>query len=132
MVESDKDESPCSKPGCGQSGCRQSVKVVEDYRSAYPDPLKLSKGDRVEVEARDCEWPGWLWATDTSGRAGWVPVSYLRVTGDAGELLRDYDATELDARDGEQVHILEQEGGWALCRKHNGCVGWLPEGVLAT
>ena len=108
-----------------------SARVIEDYKSAYPDPLRLSKGDRVAVEERECEWPGWLWATDTSGKAGWIPAAYLSVTGDAGELLRDYDATELDARDGEAVHVLERESGWALCRKTDGSVGWLPAGVLA-
>ena len=84
------------------------------------------------MEARECEWPGWLWATDASGRAGWIPAAYLGVSGDAGELLRDYDATELDARAGDAVEVLERESGWALCRKTGGAVGWLPAGVLAT
>jgi len=109
----------------------ESARVIEDYQSAYPDPLKLSKGDRVTVEARECEWPGWLWATDSSGRAGWIPAAHLSVTGGDGELLRDYDATELNARAGDAVQILERESGWALCGKTDGAVGWLPEGVLA-
>jgi hypothetical protein len=131
VVESDKDESTCRKPGCGQSGCNQSVKVIEDYQSAYPDPLKLSKGDRIKVEFRECEWPGWLWATGPSGISGWIPAAYLSVTGDTGELLRDYDATELDARAGDWVRILERESGWVFCRKSNDTEGWLPEGILA-
>jgi len=110
----------------------ESARVIEDYQSAYPDPLRLAKGDRVTVEARECEWPGWLWATDASGRAGWIPAAYLGVSGDVGELLRDCDATELNARAGDAVEILERESGWALCRKTDGAVGWLPEGVLAT
>jgi hypothetical protein len=108
-----------------------TARVIEDYESAYPEPLRLNKSDRVRVEERECEWPGWLWATDNSGRSGWIPATYLSVEDDAGELLRDYDAAELDARAGEVVQILERESGWARCRKTDGSVGWLPEGVLA-
>jgi uncharacterized protein YgiM (DUF1202 family) len=108
----------------------ESARIIKSYESAYPDPLELKQGERVAVEARECEWPGWLWATDKSGRAGWIPETYLTVSGPAGELLRDYDATELDAEAGDTVEILEREGGWARCRKTDGIVGWLPEEVL--
>ncbi len=106
------------------------ARIIKIYRSAYPDPLKLRKGDRVTVEARECEWPGWLWATDSSGRAGWIPEAWLSVSGTAGELLRNCDATELDAEAGDTVEILERESGWVRCRKKDGAVGWLPENVL--
>jgi hypothetical protein len=131
LEQSDKDEPACCKPGCSRSSCNQSARVIEDYQSAYPDPLRLGKGDRIKVEVRECEWPGWLWATGASGKAGWVPAAYLSVTGETGELLRDYDATELDARAGDSVLVMERESGWVFCRKTNGSEGWLPEGILA-
>ena len=104
----------------------ESARVIEDYESAYPDPLRLRKGERVAVEERECEWPGWLWATDSSGRAGWIPAAYLSVSDDAGELLRDYDATELSVRTSEELVVEKEESGWLWCTNRAGQHGWVP------
>ena len=108
----------------------ESARVIKNYTSAYKEALNLIKGESVTVEPRECEWPGWLWATDREGRSGWVPEAYLNVTDATAELLCDYDATELDAEAGDAVEILERQSCWALCRKTDGTVGWRPEDVL--
>jgi uncharacterized protein YgiM (DUF1202 family) len=108
----------------------ESARVIKSYRSEYPDPLKLTQGESVTLEPRECEWPGWLWATDREGKTGWIPEAYVSVTDATGELLRDYDATELDAEAGDTVEVLEQESGWARCKKADGVTGWLPLDVL--
>lgn len=108
----------------------ESARVIKKHESTYPDPLNLTTGESVSVEPRECEWPGWLWATDREGRSGWVPEAYLTVIDSTAELLRDYNATELDSEAGDNVEILERESGWALCRNADGAVGWLPEDKL--
>ena len=70
-------------------------KVINAYSSAYPNPLKLRKCALVTIAKKDCEWDGWLWCSNEKGLQGWVPESYVDRDGDAGRMLRDYDATEL-------------------------------------
>lgn len=50
--------------------------------------------------------PGWWWCTAPDGRSGWVPVDLLRRHGAEGEVLEDYDATELTVRLGEEVRVI--------------------------
>jgi uncharacterized protein YgiM (DUF1202 family) len=108
----------------------ETRKVNSDYPSAYPDPLKLKVGDEVKVEDRESEWPGWLWCTDRTGNAGWIPGLYVERDGDTGTLRVDYDATELTVEAGDEVEVLGEQSGWAWCRKAGGEQGWLPLNVL--
>jgi SH3-like domain-containing protein len=96
------------------------------YESAYPNPLRLSPGDRVEIGDKPGEYAGWLWCTDRHGLSGWIPESFLRSDGTTGVVLIQYDATELTVGAGETVEILSTESGWARCRKPDGQIGWLP------
>lgn len=108
----------------------ETATVNKKYEPAYPDPLILARGEEVNVEPRECEWPGWLWATDREGKSGWIPEAYADVTDATAELLRDYDATELAVEPGETVEVLERESSWSRCRKPDGTEGWLPDSVL--
>jgi uncharacterized protein YgiM (DUF1202 family) len=100
--------------------------VVKDYNTPYHDPLKLKKGDEVEVSPKESDWPGWVWCTNEEDKGGWVPTSYLYDYREKIVALRDYDATELDVVKGETVTILYEESGWGWCRKESGECGWLP------
>lgn len=104
------------------STCRTRAR----HESAYPNPLKLSPGDRVTIGDRSSEWPGWLWCTDEHSTSGWIPEVFLRPEGTTGVLLVEYDATELTVDAGAKVEILGIESGWARCRKIDGRTGWLP------
>lgn len=102
------------------------------YRAAYPDPLVLRAGDRVTVAEKKSEWPGWLWCTDTGGKAGWVPADYIERKGDTGTLVVDYDARELSVSAGDELQVLKEQSGWAWCRKPNGDLGWVPLKILGS
>ena len=40
--------------------------------------------------------------------------------------LRDYDATELSVGRKELLEVLDEVGGWYLCRTQTGMSGWVP------
>lgn len=104
--------------------------VIKAYRSEYPDPLNLPKGESVTVEERKTDWEGWLWATDRSGKSGWIPKNYIDRDGTAGILRRNYSAAELTVESGISVEVIERESGWAVVRTENGHIGWIPEDNL--
>ncbi len=103
------------------------VRVTATYVSSTTDPVRFRAGEVVAVGRRDQQWTSYVWGTDQAGRAGWVPEEYLETTA-AGEAvaLRDYDATELTVGHGEHLDVLDEAGGWLLCRTDAGIVGWVP------
>lgn len=107
------------------------ARVTESYVPAYLEPVRLRKGDVVSVGHCDQLWKAYCWCTSHKGSQGWVPQSYLQMTGDAEAVAtRDYDGVELTVGKGEIVEILDDEGGWRLCRTVRGTVGWLPGDIL--
>lgn len=101
--------------------------AAKKYTKYYPDPIAVKRGDRVKWLPKDSEWPGWLWCIHpVTSKAGWVPVKYLKVQGDAAEVLQDYSAAELDAEVGEKFTALREEAGWIWCKSGSGEEGWLP------
>jgi uncharacterized protein YgiM (DUF1202 family) len=107
------------------------VRVAAPYVSSVTDPVRFSEGEPVGVGRRDQQWTSYVWGTDEAGRSGWVPDAYLKKTGpDEAVALRDYDATELTVARGEQLEVLDEEGGWLLCRPAAGLTGWVPSDHL--
>ena len=100
--------------------------VHSDYSSAFPDPFKLVKGERLKTSDRKSDWEGWIWCTAQSGKRGWVPTSYLVIENESAILKQDYDATEMNVSSGEELIIVFEEAGWAWCMKDNGEAGWVP------
>lgn len=101
-------------------------RAVKPWQPHYPDPIRGAAGDRLALGRRDDEYPGWVWATDDDGRAGWVPEAWLRVDGVIGILLRDYTAAELPLSPGDVVSGDIVESGWLWARNANGREGWAP------
>lgn len=65
---------------------KSSVRVIESYQIAYPNPIKLKAGDTVSIEKwepKDSEWAGWAFCVDQRGIKGWVSETYLRVEGNS-------------------------------------------------
>jgi hypothetical protein len=108
------------------------ARVLKAYRTQYPDPIQLARGDKVSLGKRDSDYPGWVWATSSvSGKSGWVPEQLLKTRGDEGEALRDYSAKELSVEEGDIVTVLEELLGWARIESSSGEVGWIPARHLA-
>ena len=105
---------------------KKSCKVIADYKSPFPDPLKLQKGNAVHVEEKESEWPGWIWCISKEGNQGWAPYNYLEIQGKNATVLQDYDATELTVTLGEELIIEDQESGWVWVSNKEGKRGWVP------
>lgn len=105
----------------------QFARVLESHVSSPQSPVKFVVGDILGVGHRDRQWTTYVWVTDQGGHAGWVPDTYLEMTGDREAVaVRDYDATELTIVKGELVEVLEEAGGWVHCRNSSGVDGWVP------
>jgi hypothetical protein len=106
----------------------QRVRVVEPHVTSDPNPVRFRTGDTLGVGHHDQVWKDYVWATDQAGRSGWVPDQYLEMTGNNRAVaLRDYDATELTVGRKEILEVLDEVGGWYLCRTASGISGWVPD-----
>lgn len=110
-----------SKDGLGKI-CR----VLTAYQSAYPDPLRIYRGERLTVQPKETKWTGWAWCVNASGKGGWVPEKYLQETGNAVIAMRDYDATELSVIAGADLTVMNEESGWLWCENQKQERGWVP------
>jgi SH3-like domain-containing protein len=105
----------------------QRARVIESHVSSPQSPVEFVTGDILGVGHRDRQWTTYVWVTDQSGHAGWVPDSYLEMTSEHEAVaVRDYDATELTIVKDEIVEVLEETGGWVHCRNSGGIDGWVP------
>lgn len=104
------------------------VRVIEPRCSVDADPVRLHTGDTVGVGHRDQLRTDYLWTTDVRGRSSWVPQECLDVAADGRQAtaLRDYDSTEITIGRGETLDVLDELGGWYLCRSASGLIGWVP------
>jgi hypothetical protein len=111
-----------------EPGLPQRVRVVEPHVTNDPDPVRFRAGDTIGVGRHDRVWTDYVWGTDQAGRSGWAPDSYLEVSGDGrtATALRDYDSTELTIGRNHVLEVLDEVGGWYLCRTESGVSGWVP------
>jgi len=106
----------------------QRVRVIESHVTNDPNPVRFRTGDSIGVGHRDQVWKAYIWGTDAAGRSGWVPDEYLEIDRDSHQAtaLRDYDSTELTVGRKEILEVLDEVGGWYLCRTQTGMSGWVP------
>jgi hypothetical protein len=107
----------------------KAYKIIKDHKSSFPDPIILKKGEKVFVGqeySEDPDWPGWIECKTKSGKKGWVPKQYLKISRDAATVLCDYNANELNVKAGEEVMVYEFVNGWAWSKKSTGEYGWIP------
>ena len=105
-------------------------RVVEAWRRSYDSALAVKTGQRLTVERRDTEWPGWLWCLDGAGLGGWLPEEVLEVSAGPARVREDFDTAELTVLPGEIVEALGAREGWVWCRAGNDAEGWVPLKVL--
>jgi uncharacterized protein YgiM (DUF1202 family) len=105
---------------------KRYCRVIKGYKTPFPNPLILKKGEKLLIEDKECEWPGWIWSITIDGKSGWIPNSYLKIRENNAVLLKDYDATELTASVGEKFLIENEESGWVWVTSENGKYGWIP------
>jgi hypothetical protein len=108
------------------------VAVHSDHEIPQRRPIRLEVGERVEVGARDDEWPAFVFVRTRRG-SGWVPERHLQRDGAAAVVTEAYDTAELATTQGERLEVLREDrpSGWVWCRAEDGREGWVPERTLA-
>jgi hypothetical protein len=110
-------------------------RCTKDYHSPYPDSILFFKGERVRIGEEydgDPDWKDWVRCQTANGNEAWIPKSYLKIDGNEGSLLQDYDARELSVTIGEILEVTEIVNGFGLAEKKDGQHGWVPMNHLET
>ena len=108
---------------------KNTAKVIKPHSSDVMIPFKAEKGEIVSGKEKPTQWEGWLYCIKDNGIYGWVPKAFLTPIHDTSEkhqFLRDYNAYEITAVEGEVVEIKEIESGWACIENEDGKLGWIP------
>ncbi|MEA4907286.1 MAG: SH3 domain-containing protein [Anaerolineaceae bacterium] len=105
-------------------------RMLEDYHAAYEHPIRFQAGERLQVGARNDEYPCWIWCTTAGGRSGWVPERILDLQGDSATGLEAYDAQELSVCAGDLLLLRRLECSWYLAETPDGRTGWVPAGLV--
>jgi len=100
--------------------------VISDYKSPYTEPLKIRKGEILQIGNKESEWRGWVWGMNKDGKERWVPRKYIDIQYNSGKMIQDYEATELAVTIGEELKIEEEESGWVWVSNKEGKQGWVP------
>jgi hypothetical protein len=97
-----------------------------DYEENNTHAIRLEAGQEVTSGPADKAWPGWIWATDSSGRNGYVPADFLEPLGeDRWSAVKPFDPTVLKITRGDKLKSLEQIHGWHWCENESGKQGWV-------
>jgi len=102
------------------------LRVLRAYQALYPDPLTVAPGDALRLGVCDQEYPGWVLATASNGKSGWIPEEFVDAVGDFGKARRDFTSRELTVAAGEEVTLVERVSGWGWVRAGQGRAGWVP------
>ena len=104
-------------------------RVIEAYKSPYPNPIIFHSGDIIRVGNEydgDPDWLNWIWCEAEDGRQAWVPKQYIQIEGNKAVFNREYNALELSVSVGDEVIIHAIVSGFGLAEKIDGAKGWVP------
>ena len=105
---------------------RRRVRVLRSCTREQVQEIRLRAGDSVAVGHRNQQHPDFVWCATEDGHHGWAPEAYLQMTGPRSAVAqRDYDSTHLTVVEDEELDVLEQVGGYLLCRTATGVEGWV-------
>jgi len=110
------------------------VKIIAPHRSNYPDPIRVSEGQKVRVGERymgNENWDNWIYCyTEEPKREGWVPEQILDIHSHSATILEDYIARELNVEVNERVFPLRELNGWLWVKTFSTDeVGWIPKSI---
>lgn len=106
--------------------------VIKAHMSDNPCPIKLNKGDTVQLGEKSDNngpWPNWIYCISNRTKSeGWTPIQMLQIENDLGVALSDYDAKEITVTEGDELIGTTDLNGWVWCtRKIDGEEGWVPK-----
>ena len=107
------------------------VRVVESRPRDHVRNLSVHVGDVIGVGHSNQQFPGLRWCTPERGHSGWMAESYFEYSSPTeGVVKRDYDAAQLTVFEDEELEVVDEVGGWLLCRNDRGIQGWVPRRIL--
>lgn len=111
-----------------------TYRAVKSYDEAPDSPIRLSSGETVSVvEESDPagDWPNWILCR-CQCKEGWVPKQIIDVSGDAGIVRENYDATEFNLAPGDVIVAEKELNGWVWGTKQiePDRYGWAPLNCL--
>jgi len=103
------------------------VRVNVDYQAPYTDPIQVNAGDEVVIDLdKQTDIIGWVWCTNSNGKSGWVPKTYVEFFGKLGKMRFEYNAIELTVRVGDILTVLKAESGFYWVANQKNLQGWVP------
>ncbi len=105
--------------------------VIKMHRNEFPNPIIISKGDRLIIGEKSDEheaWDDWCFCETQDQIKGWVPKQVIKWVSDSeGEALENYCAKEMDVNDGEILIGAKILNGWVWCQNPSSKEeGWVP------
>ena len=107
----------------------RKYRVIETYKSPYPNPIVFQEGEQVEIGKEftdDPDWKNWVWCKGENEKQVWAPRQYLTIKEETGIFQRNYNALELSVGEGEELLVYEEINGFAMAEKLDGQKGWVP------
>lgn len=110
---------------------RRRVRVSTSCTREQVQEIRFKEGDSLSVGHRNQVHPAFVWSATEDGHHGWVPEDYLEFVSERDAVARrDYDSTHLTVISGEILDVIDQVGGYLLCRTAAGVEGWVPESCV--
>ncbi|KZN52841.1 SH3 domain-containing protein [Pseudoalteromonas luteoviolacea] len=94
-------------------------KVVKDYQDAPESPIRIVKGERlqlVEESNPEGDWANWILCRGEN-KEGWVPKQILVIENNEVTVLEDYVANEHNLTVGEILVQEHELNGWIWSKK---------------
>jgi hypothetical protein len=107
----------------------RKYRVIEAYKSPYPNPIVFQEGEQVEIGKEftdDPDWKNWVWCVGENEKQAWAPCQYLIIKEETGIFRRNYNALELNVSEGEELLVYEEINGFGMAEKSDGKKGWVP------
>lgn len=109
--------------------------VIKDYKCNIDNPIKLNKGDFVQLgekSANNGPWPNWIYCiSKRTQKEGWTPIQVLQIENEFGIAISDYDSKEMTVVKGDKLYGNIELNGWIWCRsKTYDEEGWVPKECL--
>lgn len=112
----------------------KKYKVIQDYQNSNEDPIKLIKGDIVQLKEKsnpNGPWANWIYCiANRTQKMGWTPIQILQIEAEMGIATVDYNAKEMSVSVGDELLGDHSLNGWLWCNNNDRESGWVPLNCL--
>jgi len=101
--------------------------VTKEHYPTFPYVMIIKVGEKLIVEKKETIYNNWVWVTSIDGNSCWIPESFLNINNCEGIAKENYDSTELNVKQGEQLIFYREVAKWYWVKNSNGKFGWVPK-----